>query len=113
MASKKRPGAKARRPPKKLYARKRSSTTKRAVSAGKAKHTRSGKGASISSFATQALAVFTQGVEQQLEALANKQVPTVAVINGEELRGVPQRIGKKYVLVAAKPATGIAGAGKD
>lgn len=52
-----------------------------------------------SPFGSQVLAVFARGVEQQLGVLARKRVPTVAIVDGKEVRGIPRKVNGKYVLV--------------
>lgn len=56
--------------------------------------------ARVSAFAAGALAVFTRGVRRQLAVLARKKVPTVAVVDGHIVRGIPRKVGTRYVLDA-------------
>jgi hypothetical protein len=52
----------------------------------------------VSTFASEALTVFKRGVRRQLAVLARKHVPTIAVIDGELVRGIPRKVGGSYVL---------------
>jgi hypothetical protein len=56
--------------------------------------------ARVSPFATGALAVFTGGVHRQLAVLAKKKIPTAAIIDGQIVRGIPRKVGTRYVLDA-------------
>lgn len=76
---------------------------------GRASHTMHGPGsrvgaenssARISTFAAGALAVFTRGVHRQLAVLAKKKVPTDAIVDGQIVRGIPRKVGTRYVLDA-------------
>jgi hypothetical protein len=62
--------------------------------------------ARVSMFATDALAVFTRGVRHQLAVLAKKQIPTAAIIDGRLVRGIPRKVGSRYVLDAPSKGTG-------
>ena len=56
--------------------------------------------AHVSTFAAGALAVFTRGVHRQLAALAKKKIPTAAIVDGQIVRGIPRKVGARYVLDA-------------
>jgi hypothetical protein len=82
---------------------KRSAPTKRSSRAihrplGGTNGTPNGVRAAVSPFATEALTVFKRGVRHQLAVLAQKQVPTIAVVDGELVRGIPRKVGGSYVL---------------
>jgi|GEM_PF-5429316 hypothetical protein len=56
--------------------------------------------ARVSQFAAGALAVFTRGVHRQLAVLAKKKIPTAAIVDGQIVRGIPRKVGTRYVLDA-------------
>ena len=52
----------------------------------------------VSAFERSAARAFRRAVQKEYELLAKRGIPTVVVIDGETVRGVPRKIGGRYIV---------------